>query len=152
MVVFVTVIHVLVSLVMMLFILLQEGKEGMGSIGGGVGASAFGSRSRATPLSRLTAVAAGTFMVTSLTLAWLSSRDTSVIGSAAIEKPAATAPATAGEQPAEGAGAESAAPAQGEAAPAEGAAQAAPAAPTAPEAAPSGEAPAAPANEGGATE
>ena len=93
MIAFITVVHIVVSLVMIVVILLQEGKEGMGAIGGGVGATAFGPRARPTPLSRITVAAAVLFMVTAILLAYLSSQGHSVVDTGA---PAATAPAKAG--------------------------------------------------------
>ena len=94
MIAFITVVHIVVSLVMIVVILLQEGKEGMGAIGGGVGATAFGPRARPTPLSRITVVAAVLFMVTAILLAYLSSQGHSVVDTGS--SPAATAPAKAG--------------------------------------------------------
>jgi len=86
----VTVIHIVVCVVMILVILLQPGKEGMGSIGGGGGSGAFGPRQPVTILTKVTVGAAAIFMMTSMTLAWLSTRDHSVIpevaeGTGAVE-------------------------------------------------------------------
>jgi preprotein translocase subunit SecG len=69
-------IHTLVALTLILVVLLQVGKGGsIGAAFGGGGSSQtlFGSRGPATFLSRLTTVAAALFMVTSLSLAYLSS-------------------------------------------------------------------------------
>ena len=70
-------VHIIVALALILIVLLQVGKGGsLGAAFGGGGSSQtlFGSRGPATFLSQLTAVAAALFMVTSLSLAYLSSR------------------------------------------------------------------------------
>ena len=69
------IIHVVVSLTLVLVVLLQVGKgQSIGAAFGGAGSSQtfFGSRGPATFLSRLTTVSAAVFMLTSLTLAYLS--------------------------------------------------------------------------------
>ena len=76
---FVTIIHVTVCTFMILVILLQQGKSGMGAIGGGSGGASFGTSSQPNILSKLTVGASIIFMLTSMTLAWLSTRDTSVV-------------------------------------------------------------------------
>ncbi len=120
---FVTVLHVLVCLFLILTILLQAGRGGgvSAAFGGGAGV-ALGQRSAANVLSKVTTGCAVTFMVTSMTLAAMSSptADDSLKG-AAEERQEAAPPASA---PAEGAA--PAAPAEGAApaAPAEGAAPA----------------------------
>lgn len=122
------IVHVIVSLFMILVILLQAGKSGgMGGLSGG-SATVFGGRGSQTFLGKLTSACAAIFMITSLSLAYISSHlesDSAVLKATAAkpaEKPA--------EKPADAPAAAPAAPA-GEA----------PAAP----AAPAGEAPAAPA-------
>lgn len=72
----VVVFHTIVALTLIAVVLLQVGKGGsIGAAFGGSGSSQtlFGSRGPATFLSRLTTVAAAIFMITSLTLAYLSS-------------------------------------------------------------------------------
>ena len=72
----VVVFHTIVALTLIAVVLLQVGKGGsIGAAFGGGGSSQtlFGSRGPATFLSRLTTVAAAIFMITSLTLAYLSS-------------------------------------------------------------------------------
>src|SRR5262249_14797263 len=71
-----TILHVIVCLFLMLTVLLQSGKGGgMGAaFGGGSAAPVFGGSGASSFLRRLTAGAATIFMLTSITLAWLSSR------------------------------------------------------------------------------
>ena len=69
------IVHVVVSLTLILVVLLQVGKgQSIGAAFGGAGSSQtfFGSRGPATFLSRLTTVSAAVFMLTSLSLAYLS--------------------------------------------------------------------------------
>ena len=70
---FFTVIHVLLCVFMIFVILLQPGKDaGMGAaLGGGAATSAFGGRGAVTFLSKLTAVCAGLFFLTSLGLSFV---------------------------------------------------------------------------------
>lgn len=70
------VVHVVVALALVLVVLLQVGKgQSIGAAFGGASSSQtiFGSRGPTTFLSRLTTVAAALFMITSLSLAYLSS-------------------------------------------------------------------------------
>jgi len=131
MVAFFTVIHVLLCVFMIFVILLQPGKDaGMGAaLGGGAATSAFGGRGAVTFLSKLTAVCAGLFFLTSLGLSFVGVRS-SVTSSMAAKAAAQPAPAAA---PAPG----SAAPAPGtQATPKASDAEPAPAAPAAPTPAP----------------
>jgi len=98
MVVFFTIIHVLLCVFMIFVILLQPGKDaGMGAaLGGGAATSAFGGRGAVTFLSKLTAVCAGLFFLTSLGLSFVGVRGsvTSGMGTKAVAaKPAPAAPA-----------------------------------------------------------
>jgi preprotein translocase subunit SecG len=70
---FLTVLHVMVCLVLMLVVLLQRGKGAdMGAmLGGGSSQTVFGSRGAGNFLTKTTAVCAVIFMVTSLTLSYL---------------------------------------------------------------------------------
>jgi preprotein translocase subunit SecG len=115
MVAFFTIVHVLLCVFMIFVILLQPGKDaGMGAaLGGGAATSAFGGRGAVTFLSKLTAVCAGLFFLTSLGLSFVGVRGSvaSSVTSKAAAKPAPPAPAPA-------AGATTPAPA-GSAAPAE---------------------------------
>jgi preprotein translocase subunit SecG len=69
------VLHIFVCAVLMFVVLLQQGKGGgMGAaFGGGGAAQVFGGRGAGNLLTRATAVCATTFMLTSVSLAYLSS-------------------------------------------------------------------------------
>ena len=93
--IFLTVIHIFVSIVLILSILLQSGKGGgMGAALGGASAQVFGGRGAGTFLSKFTTFAAIVFMCTSLTLSMRGSDNRSVVKDALQkEAPAAAAPA-----------------------------------------------------------
>jgi len=139
-----SILHVFVSIFMILVILLQPSKEGgLGGVGGGTSASVFGGRGSATFLSKITTVCAAIFMITSLSLAYLSSKtESAILRASPVEAPKPAKPAADAKVPAEPGAAEPG-PAAAGAAPAAPAA-AAPAAP-APAPAPAPAAPAAPA-------
>jgi preprotein translocase subunit SecG len=124
--IFLTVIHIFVSIVLILSILLQSGKGGgMGAALGGASAQVFGGRGAGTFLSKFTTFAAIVFMCTSLTLSMMGSDNRSVVKDALQkEAPAAAAPA-AEAAPADAAPTE-AAPAEADTAAAAPAAEAAP--------------------------
>lgn len=111
MIAFFTVVHVLLCVFMIFVILLQPGKDaGMGAaLGGGAATSAFGGRGAVTFLSKLTAVCAGLFFLTSLGLSFVGVRasvTSSLAAPAAKPGPAAagaTSPAATGSTPAAGA-------------------------------------------------
>ena len=135
MVVFFTILHVVLCIFMIFVILLQPGKDaGMGAaLGGGAATSAFGGRGAVTFLSKLTAVCAGLFFLTSLGLSFVGVRSsvTSNLAKAAAAKSApvaAPAPGSAAPTPAPDA---QAMPKASDAEPAPAAAPA-PAAPTSP--------------------
>jgi preprotein translocase subunit SecG len=92
-------VHVLLALMIIALVLLQRGKGAEAGAGFGSGASGtvFGARGTSTLFSKLTAVFAGLFFVTSLTLAYLGShapaQPTSVLERAA--QAAAAAPTKA---------------------------------------------------------
>ncbi|MFO0663321.1 MAG: preprotein translocase subunit SecG [Polyangiaceae bacterium] len=69
------IVHILVCVFLMLVVLLQQGKGGgMGAAFGGGGASqVFGGSGAGNILTRATAIAAGLFMLTSVSLAYFSS-------------------------------------------------------------------------------
>jgi preprotein translocase subunit SecG len=95
MLIFVTIIHVLLCVFMIFVILLQPGKDaGMGAaFGGGAATSAFGGRGAVTFLSKVTAVCAGLFFLTSLGLSFVG-----MSGSVAARvPPPASAPAATPE-------------------------------------------------------
>jgi preprotein translocase subunit SecG len=111
----VTILHVLVCIFLILIILLQAGKGGgMGAAFGGAGAqTVFGGRGAQTFLGKVTSVAAGVFMLTSLTLSYISTRAGSVVkegqvvapapqpGSSPFQPPAPGAPARPASGPAQ---------------------------------------------------
>ena len=88
------ILHIIVAFIMVGVILLQSGKGAeIGAAFGGSSQTVFGARGASTMLSKLTAIAATIFMLTSLTLAILSKQKNyaSTIG---LDKPPASAPAT----------------------------------------------------------
>ena len=94
-------LYVLTCLVLLLVILLQQGKGGdiASAFGGSSSQTAFGARAGATLLTRVTTVCAALFMVGALALAILGNRGpSSVLRGAQVPagtatKPAATTPA-----------------------------------------------------------
>lgn len=142
-------LHIVVCVVLVILILLQAGKEGMGVIFGGGNTSVFGSSGAGGMLAKMTAFMAVVFVVTSLSYTYVtSSRPSDESAVLKVEpltiedvpaKPVAAPEAAAPAQPA----ATSEAPAAPEAAPAEAAAPEAPAASEAPAEAPAADAPAA---------
>ena len=74
MTIFLTVVHVIVCLVLIVVVLLQRGKGAeIGAVfGGGAGSTVFGSRGAGNFLTKLTTGAAVIFMLTSLSLAYFS--------------------------------------------------------------------------------
>jgi preprotein translocase subunit SecG len=100
--IFLTVLHVLACLFLIVIVLLQRGKGAeMGAVfGGGAGATVFGSRGAGNFLTRMTTAAAVVFMVTSLTLAYIARDET---GDTLFDEEApAAADSTFGEPPAAG--------------------------------------------------
>jgi preprotein translocase subunit SecG len=99
-------LFVINCLVLLLVILIQQGKAGdmASAFGGGSSQAAFGARSGATLLTKVTWVSASLFFVGALALSVVSSRGPgSVLGSVPLPAaPAATqpAPATTPAQPA----------------------------------------------------
>ena len=135
-------LHIIVCVVLVILILLQAGKEGMGVIFGGGNTSVFGSSGAGGMLAKMTAFMAVVFVVTSLSYTYVTSSRPS--DDSAVLK---VEPLTIEDVPAKPAAApEAAAPAQPAATSEAPAAAAAPAdAPEAPAAseAPAAEAPAA---------
>jgi preprotein translocase subunit SecG len=76
MVIFITIIHVIVSLFLIGVVLLQSGKSAdlAATFGGAGSQAAFGPRGAATLLSKLTTWCAVIFMLTSITLSIFASR------------------------------------------------------------------------------
>ncbi len=93
-------VHVLLALMIIGLVLLQRGKGAEAGAGFGSGASGtvFGARGTSTLFSKLTAVFAGLFFVTSLTLAYLGSHATAQPNSV-LERAAQAAAATAPTKP-----------------------------------------------------
>ena len=134
MTIFLTIVHVTVSLLLIAVVLLQSGKGAeMGASFGSSGSqSVFGAGGGTTFLSKLTTSAAIIFMLTSLTLAYVSGQpsSSSMMSGKGKAAPAAQAPVAPATAPA--------APVQQKegAAPVAPAAPATPAAPAAPAAVP----------------
>jgi len=104
-------LHVIACLFLIAVVLLQQGKgqDLASAFGGGGSQAAFGPRGSATVLSRATAILAGLFMVTSLTLSVLRYRESSILDT--VKTPAAASPSpSASGSPAAGGTAPSAAP------------------------------------------
>ena len=90
MTIFLTVLHVMVCLVLIVVVLLQRGKGAeIGAVfGGGAGSTVFGSRGAGNFLTKLTTGAAIVFMVTSLTLSYFATQDSraTIFGDEVIEE------------------------------------------------------------------
>jgi preprotein translocase subunit SecG len=95
MTIFITIIHVLVSLFLIAVVLLQSGKGAeIGAAFGGSSQTLFGSRGAASFLSKMTTGAAIAFMITSLMLAVVTSKGSSVVKKAPLTQEQNTMPAT----------------------------------------------------------
>src|SRR5580765_5749820 len=90
-------LYVLTCLVLMLVVLIQQGKGGdiASAFGGGSSQAAFGARTGATLLTKVTWICAGLFVVGALALSVIGQRGpASVLGSVPLPKPPAqSAPA-----------------------------------------------------------
>ncbi len=86
MVIFITIVHIIVSLFLIGVVLLQSGQSAdIAAAFGGMGSqTAFGPRSAANALTRATTVAAVIFMLTSFTLAIVASRGGSTAGGSSV--------------------------------------------------------------------
>ncbi|MGQ9918540.1 MAG: preprotein translocase subunit SecG [Bryobacteraceae bacterium] len=111
MIVLFTILHVLVCLFLIVVVLLQSGKAAdlAGAFGGMGSQTAFGPRGSATILSKATTISAALFMITSLSLAILHTREGRTSGSvldkapvsqSAPAKPVTATPAIPGQAPA----------------------------------------------------
>lgn len=70
--VFLTIIHVIVCIFLVIIVLLQPGRAGgMGAAFGGSSQTVFGARGAGTLLARITAISAAVFMITSMALAYI---------------------------------------------------------------------------------
>ena len=94
-----TIIHILVCFFLILVVLTQQGKgQDLASAFGGAGSqAAFGARGTATLLTKVTAVVAATFMVTSLLLGYVQD---DVESQTVVDMPGVTMPPPAAETPA----------------------------------------------------
>jgi preprotein translocase subunit SecG len=109
----ITIIHILACIFLVLVVLLQTGKGAeMGAVFGGSSSTVFGSSGAGNFLTRLTTGTAIVFMITSLTLTYLSSRRTAttVFDEAPVSQPAAPAAPNAPAPAANPAAPEAAAP------------------------------------------
>ena len=96
-------IHVIVSFFLILVVLLQTGKSGdlASAFGGGGSQTVFGPRGTGNVLTKVTAGAAVLFMITALSLVFLSQQTSeSVVDALEEPRPAATTEAPAAEEPA----------------------------------------------------
>lgn len=95
MIVFLVVVHVLISIFLILVVLLQQGKGAdlAGAFGGGGSQTAFGARGATTLLHKLTTGFFIAFVITSMALAVLQARPRGSVMSGAETAPA-SAPAT----------------------------------------------------------
>lgn len=86
----IVVVHLLVALGVVGLVLVQQGKgaDAGASFGSGASATVFGSQGSATFLSRLTAVLATIFFVTSLGLGFYAKQKADMIGAAGLPDPA----------------------------------------------------------------
>lgn len=112
------IIHVLVSLFLIFIVLIQSGKGAeLGAAFGGSSQTIFGSRGAATFFSKLTTIAAVVFMLTSLSLAIVSTRSGSVVKSAVPVKDKSGVPIS--QSPVQGGGVQPVQPSQQAPAPAQ---------------------------------
>lgn len=94
-------LHVIVCLFLIIVILLQSGKAAdlAGAFGGMGSQTAFGPRGSATLLSKATTISAVLFMVTSLTLSIMATRNAG-LGASVLEGGGSAAPAKSAPAPA----------------------------------------------------
>src|SRR5262245_37113154 len=97
----VLIIHLLVCVCLIGLVLLQRSEGGALGMGGGGGGALMSGRGAADALARMTSVAGGFFLVTSLGLTVLSGAAASSRGGSVFDSPAArTAPVTTPAAPA----------------------------------------------------
>ena len=105
--IFVTVLHVMVCLILIVIVLLQRGKGAeIGAVfGGGASSTVFGSRGAGNFLTKLTSIAAVVFMMTSLYLSYVGQKKLSTsIMDEESKKPAAEETSKFAEPPKPAAG------------------------------------------------
>jgi len=99
------IVHVIVCMFLIIVVLLQSGKAAdlAGAFGGMGSQTAFGPRGSATVLSKATTISAVLFMVTSLSLSIMATRNaglgTTVLEGIPASTPAKSAPAPVQQQP-----------------------------------------------------
>src|SRR5271168_2696203 len=88
MLILITIVHVIVCIFLIIVVLLQSGKAAdlAGAFGGMGSQTAFGPRGSATLLSKATTASAVVFMLTSLSLSILATRQSGGVGSTVLEK------------------------------------------------------------------
>lgn len=96
-------LHIIVCILLVILILLQAGKEGMGVIFGGGGDSVFGSSGAGGILAKLTTIMAIIFVITSISYTYVVSTKTTTESSILNVKIEDTAPTKPQEQPVENA-------------------------------------------------
>ena len=109
-----TTVHILVCIFLIIVVLLQSGKAAdlAGAFGGMGSQTAFGPRGSATLLSKATTASAVAFMITSLSLSILATRNMGAVGGntvldkakAPVSAPAKTAPSPNAPRPGERSG------------------------------------------------
>ena len=88
------ILHITVCLFLIAVVLLQSGKGAeIGAAFGGSSQTLFGSRGAATFLSKMTTIAAVVFMITSLLLAIVTSKGSSVVKRTVLPQQSVPAPA-----------------------------------------------------------
>lgn len=95
-------LHIIVCVLLVILVLLQAGKEGMGVIFGGGNSSVFGSGGAGGILAKLTALMAVIFVITSISYTLVTSSrpsSQSTILDVKIEEPAAPRPAAPAVKP-----------------------------------------------------
>lgn len=87
----VIVVHLIVALAVVALVLVQQGKgaDAGASFGAGASATVFGSQGSSSFLSRLTAILAAVFFVTSLGLAYFAKQQAGQLSQAGLPEPAA---------------------------------------------------------------
>jgi preprotein translocase subunit SecG len=101
MIILLTTLHVIVCLFLIIVVLLQSGKAAdlAGAFGGMGSQTAFGPRGSATVLSKSTTIAAGLFMLTSLSLSIMHTREGGgAVSGSVLEKSAPLPAAPAAKQ------------------------------------------------------